>query len=507
MDCQSSRRERRRRATAAGVALLASGLAAAAAGRPEARGLAGGALPGAVAPPAAVPAPVLPPVLAPAPALVSAAAGDLRFEPYPVTAADGRRIEAELGRLAVPVRPGGAGTVELVFVRFRGTGPAGAPPLVYLPGGPGGSGIADAEGALLPLVERLRGLGDVVAVDPRGAGRSRPELRCPRSWRLPLDRPAEPGRMLAEASAAARDCAHRLAEAGVDLGAYTAAADADDLERLRRALGAERLRLIGFSYGTRVALLTMARHPSAVDRAVLAGVEPPGEVFTPPADLDRRLAELGARPGAGGADLPGLLRAARDRLAAAPVAIEIDDRRGKGKVSVTVGAFDLQLLVVEALSSGDGVRGLPAELRAVQAGDLTRLAEVAYRYRIARLGTALPYAVKCAEPLAAERAAEIERQRGQALLGAAVDFPFPDICAAWGVSPEPGAAAGPRAWPRPVLLLSGGLDGRTPPANAERVAGSLVAAEQRLVPDAGHGLELLAGPEAAGAVVEFFASE
>lgn len=483
--CQSPhrRRSRARRRRGVALALAAPALAALAAVAAE-----------------------LPGVFPDAGVLPAVPAGALRFEPHPVSAPGGRVIAAELGRLAVPAgHGGGASTVELAFLRFAATGPSPGPPLVYLAGGPGGSGIADAEGVLLPLVERLRALGDVIALDARGAGRSRPELRCRRSWRLPLELPSDPERMLAEARAAARECAQRLSAARIDLGAYTTAASADDLEHLRRALGFERLRLIAFSYGTRLALLYMARHPGAVDRAVLAGVELPGRVFTPPADLDRRIAALGERLD-GGSDLPGLLRRVRDRLAAAPATVEIEDRVGKRRRRVTVGAFDLQLMVVEALSSADGVRGLPAELRAIETGELTRLAEFAHRRRVGWLGTALPYAVKCAEPLAAGYQEAIRRQRAGALLGRAVDFPFPDICDAWGVARDGAAPERPPASDRPVLLISGGLDGRTPAANAESVAASLAVAERLLVPEAGHGLELLAGPAAADAVVRFLAT-
>lgn len=449
----------------------------------------------------------LPEVFPAAGALPSVAAGTLRLESYPVRSADGRVVAAELGRLAVPARQtGGKRTIELAFVRFPATAERSAPPTVYLAGGPGGSGIADAEGALLPLVERLRTLGDVVAVDTRGAGRSRPELRCRQSWRLPLELPADPERTLTEASRAARDCVEQLTSAGIDLGDYTAAASADDLDHLRRALGAPRLRLIAFSYGTRLALLYTSRHPDRVERAVLAGVEPPGSVFTPPADLDRRLAELGAELGDGAVDLPGLLRSARDRLAAAPATVEIEDRVGKRRRRVTVGAFDLQLMVVQALSSRDGIRALPAELRAIERGELAGLADFAYRQRVGWLGNALPYAIKCAEPIDPERAAAIREQRSGALLGRAVDFPFPDICDAWGLDVAGRWTARPPASAPPLLLVSGDLDGRTPAANVEAVMASWAATERLLVTGAGHGLELLTDPAAAAAVVRFLSA-
>jgi hypothetical protein len=53
----------------------------------------------------------------------SAAAGELRIEPYTVETDDGRmRVPAELGRLLVPENRGDpkSRTIELAFVRSRG---------------------------------------------------------------------------------------------------------------------------------------------------------------------------------------------------------------------------------------------------------------------------------------------------------------------------------------------------------------------------------------------------
>jgi pimeloyl-ACP methyl ester carboxylesterase len=48
-----------------------------------------------------------------------------------------------------------------------------------------------------------------------------------------------------------------------------------DLEAVRAAIGAEQLNLVGISYGTRVALEYLRRHPARVRSVVLDGVVPP----------------------------------------------------------------------------------------------------------------------------------------------------------------------------------------------------------------------------------------
>jgi hypothetical protein len=99
-------------------------------------------------------------VLAPTCACSRAARPDASpgFSPYRFVSAAGETVPAQLGRLRVPERHGVSGSpvVELAFVRFPSTGP----PVVYLAGGPGGSGIEAARGPRFQLFMAMRRLGD-----------------------------------------------------------------------------------------------------------------------------------------------------------------------------------------------------------------------------------------------------------------------------------------------------------------------------------------------------------
>ena len=53
----------------------------------------------------------------------------------------------------------------------------------------------------------------------------------------------------------------RRASSGVSPSGYTTVQSADDLEDLRRALGARKIDLWGISYGTHLAMAAMRRHP------------------------------------------------------------------------------------------------------------------------------------------------------------------------------------------------------------------------------------------------------
>src|SRR5688572_14430507 len=111
-----------------------------------------------------------------------ALAPEIRFERKPLAVAGGREIPGEVGRLRVPENrsagaPTGGASVELAVARLACTGEKPGPPIVFLAGGPGGSATAtlgDAE--YLELWTELRRVGDVVLMDQRGVGRSRPRL-------------------------------------------------------------------------------------------------------------------------------------------------------------------------------------------------------------------------------------------------------------------------------------------------------------------------------------------
>ena len=139
----------------------------------------------------------------------------------------------------------------------------------------------------------LRRTRDVVLIDQRGTGRSSP-LTCQ------AFKPRDDEAFDTDPLPRARQCVQELAAQGVDAAQYTTTAWIADLEAMRDALGYPRWNLWGGSYGSRVALEYLRRHPDAHPhgharrrRAAVAG------------DLARRLAH--ARGGAAG-DLRGLRR-------------------------------------------------------------------------------------------------------------------------------------------------------------------------------------------------------
>ena len=141
-------------------------------------------------------------------------------------------------------------------------------PLLIVAGGPG-----QAASALAPFASRLievRRTRDVVLVDQRGTGRSAP-LDCA------AFKPDDDAKDALDVDPLpkARACVEELRGRGIDLAQYTTAAWIADLEAVREALGVPRWNLWGGSYGSRVALEYVRRHPQRVRTAILDGVAPP----------------------------------------------------------------------------------------------------------------------------------------------------------------------------------------------------------------------------------------
>ena len=107
----------------------------------------------------------------------------------------------------------------------------------------------------------------MILVDQRGTGGSHP-LDCPTGE-------VETGPGAASADSARKAAAACLAQLDVDPTHFTTTDAVADLDDVRASLGAERINLVGVSYGTRLALEYLRRHPDRTRSVVLDGVVPP----------------------------------------------------------------------------------------------------------------------------------------------------------------------------------------------------------------------------------------
>ncbi|MFM8305078.1 MAG: alpha/beta hydrolase [Actinomycetota bacterium] len=186
----------------------------------------------------------------------------------------------ECATLSVPrddAQPDGP-TVSLALVRAPARDPEqriGS--LVVNPGGPGGSAVDYVRGSARALPSELRDRFDIVGVDPRGSGQSDP-IRCrfdmARYYALDFspDDAAERAALVTGIQEYVDAC---VAAEGDDLRYVSTDATVRDLDKVRAALGDDRLTFLGYSYGTYIGAKYAAAFPDRVRALVLDGAVDP----------------------------------------------------------------------------------------------------------------------------------------------------------------------------------------------------------------------------------------
>ena len=170
-------------------------------------------------------------------------------------------------------------TLKIAFCLIKGNNDKGMEnPVILLPGGPGSSMTQGAMGYLQPehWKERLEFM-DVVLFDPRGCGKSEPDL-CPG-----LDDPEVYYQtLLGKTDEEMNDlrinmikkCLDSLSFEKVNLNAYGSDEIAEDIEDLRVSLGVRQWNVQGGSYGTRYGQGLIRKFPNTVRSAVFIGLVP-----------------------------------------------------------------------------------------------------------------------------------------------------------------------------------------------------------------------------------------
>jgi pimeloyl-ACP methyl ester carboxylesterase len=319
--------------------------------------------------------------------------------------------------------------------------------LFYLEGGPGGA-ATEAVVSVDEVFAKVSEFRDLVLVDQRGTGGSQ-RAACPQEHVRATDAGA--------VAAYLRRC---FARPGRDTRRLTTAAAAADLERVRRALGYERVDLYGSSYGATLAQFYLRRFPRSVRTATLDSASLPS---IPVYELAGRNAEHALR-----------LLVARCR---AQVACRRAFPGTRGELARVLAqhpqtAAALATTVAVLLRSPEEAARVPLLVHEAAAGDDAPLA----REFAARVGAELDARARlpvfwmtiCNEEWARFDVSATERaSRGTYLARASAERArlFRRACAAVPRSASRTWSAGSRASPVPVLLLAGDADPQDPPAN------------------------------------------
>lgn len=445
-------------------------------------------------------------------AFAQSKAGELKLDPRIFESAGGEKVAAEFGRLTVPEnrsRPGSQ-LIQLAFVRFKSTATHPGSPIVYLAGGPGSSGIGAARGTRFPLFQAMREVADVIALDQRGIGLSTPNLVCSETVDFGPDQVPDPDAILEKYRRSSRACAERFTGQGVDLSGYNTNESADDLEDLRRAIGAEKISLWAISYGTHLALATLKRHGDRIDRVILAGIEGPSHTLKLPSSIQAHLEQIGrlvaADPELSSAipSFTALVKGVLDQLGREPVVVEVTEPKTNRKLRVTVNKFAVQLLTTFAFGSSE--TSLPAIYYRMSKGDYKFAAQqwIAFFGTRPGVGSAMAYMMDCASGISPSRRRQVEREAKTALLGDVMNFPFMAVCTAWGASDLGESFRAPVKTKVPALFISGTFDVRTPPGNAEEVRRGFTNSIHLIIDGAVHSDPLfLSSPKIKDVMLEF----
>jgi pimeloyl-ACP methyl ester carboxylesterase len=199
-----------------------------------------------------------------------------------------RNLTFSCGSTEVPIKydePRGA-TLPLFLVRVVMAGQTDRiGSLMVNPGGPGASGADAAIGLALTLPQNVLQRFDLVGFDPRGVGLSTPVECIPDELKTRIVA-AEPrpttDAQLDEAFGLVREVADGCAkEYGDALGTFNTVDTARDMDRLRAALGDDKLSYLGYSYGTTLGSTYAELFPDKVRAFVLdAAVDPNGDEVT-----------------------------------------------------------------------------------------------------------------------------------------------------------------------------------------------------------------------------------
>ena len=173
--------------------------------------------------------------------------------------------------------PGGGGISIAVSVRRADYQDERIGYLFVNPGGPGVSGLELVQASDYAFDDEVLERFDIIGFDPRGVGSSEPEFACGAPGEQiallatvqgAIDTPEE----IAAGEAAANLCIESMGTVG---GLLHSEYVARDMNEIRKALGAEQVSYLGFSYGSELGVWYATLFPESVRAMVVDGADNP----------------------------------------------------------------------------------------------------------------------------------------------------------------------------------------------------------------------------------------
>jgi pimeloyl-ACP methyl ester carboxylesterase len=390
-------------------------------------------------------------------------------------------------------------TIPITYVRFPATGNKKSSPIVYLSGGPGGSGISTAQypNFRFPLFMALREFGDVIALDQRGTGKAQIVPRCESKKFLPLNERLSESQVTNIYRAAATECVEFWNKEGADVLGYTTVQSAHDLNDLRKHLQADKLTLWGISYGTHLALASLKVMENHIDKMVLASAEGLNQTVKLPARTDayfKRLQQaINQQPKAKAEypDVIGLVKRVNRKLEANPITVTIPQKDGE-PVEFLFQKSHMQAIASAMISDPHRYVSMLLQIySSIDSGITAMLPSVIERAGLMDSKISfdiMSFGMDVASGVTDEKLTLINQQAPTSLVGKMLNIPMPHLNTS---IPNLDLGDDFRTTPKsdvPTLLLTGTLDGRTYVRSQYEATAGLSNLTKVTVKNAGHNL-------------------
>ena len=421
--------------------------------------------------------------------------GALAFTPCTLAPEFGvQTVDAQCSSLEVPenrAEPGGR-KVKLAIAWVPARGEAEPDPMFMIAGGPGQSAL-DSYPTIAGAFAEVNRKRDILLVDQRGTGGSNRLVCKDAEGKSSFTEGEDFG--LATARDFAARCAATLSKTA-DLRFYSTSDAIQDLDAVRRAIGAEQINLMGISYGTRVAQQYARRYPAHTRTLTLDGIVPNSLVLgnDHARNLEKSLDMQFARCRQSKAcvdkfgDPRTRLNALMQTLASDPPTVTYRDAITGESKQETMSPGHIATLA-RMFAYAPQVAGLlPLELHEAAQGryePLMALAKLLTRTIGGQIMHGMQLSVMCTED-AGEMIVD-EADRGS-LIGVNLITTLQAQCEAWPKGERPAGFREPLSGPVPVLVLSGEFDPVTPPHYGDQIAKTLPNARHLVVRGQGHNV-------------------
>lgn len=408
--------------------------------------------------------------------------------------------------------------IPLKYVRFPATGKNISPPIVYLSGGPGGSGIRTAKYRRFPLFMSMREFGDVIALDQRGTGASDINPKCESSIIINHAVTMTDKIYIRHHQKALKECLSFWQSKKVDVFGYTTEESVKDLEALRIHLQADKISLWGISYGSHLALAALKTMSDKLDKVIIASAEGLSQTVKLPARTDAYFDRLQIainsqeKSKSMFGDIKQLIKRVHAKLESKPIRLTIPMKDGQS-YNYMLHRRDLQEFTSGAISGPASAKRILQLYLAIDAGMLEPVIAVVKRYNKPNTSIsfkAMPIAMDLASGMGTEKRRIIKKQAKTALLKDYLNFSYhltdvlPEIDLGDNFRQKPKSAV-------PTLLLTGTLDGRTYIKSQLESVSGLSNLTAVTINNAGHNLFMFSAtetsPEVEKAMQAFMRSE